>query len=98
MQIAHVHAFGGGFGVRATQFYEGKLGLGLQFSSPEHGYASFAGGGVRFGIAVPGPDQKGLIRRHTTVRVAVSDPDGNIVHLKQVSAAPWLAADPKRRN
>jgi len=80
MQIAYVHAFGDGFDVRHSVLRR-ERGLGLQFSSPEHGYASFAGGGVRFGIAVPGPDQKGLIRRHTTVRVAASDPDGNVVHL-----------------
>ena len=105
---------------RAIEFYRDKLGLQLQFSSPEHRYASLAAGAVRLGIAVPGPDQAELVGRHTGVGLEVadleaehtrlrklgvvfsmpptrqpwggfmaliSDPDGNVFYLDQVSAA-----------
>jgi len=103
---------------RATEFYRDRLGLDLEFSSEEHGYASFSAGGVRLGLAVPGPDQQELAGRHTGVGLEVadlaaehkrlselgveftmpptrqpwggfmaliSDPDGNIFYLDQVS-------------
>jgi predicted enzyme related to lactoylglutathione lyase len=72
MQIAYVNVFVTDL-ARATEFYRDKLGLALQFSSPEHGYASFAAGGVRLGIAVVGPDQADLAGRHTGVGFEVAD-------------------------
>ena len=66
---------------RAIEFYEAKIGLKLQYSSPEHGYASFAAGSVRLGIAVPGTDQRELIGRHTGVGLAVSDLEAEHVRL-----------------
>jgi len=119
MQISYVNIFVGDLS-RAITFYQDKLGLHLQFSSLEHGYASFATGSIRLGIALPGPDQAELVGRHTGIGLEVadlyaehtrlsglgvqfampptkqpwggfmaliSDPDGNIFYLDQVSAS-----------
>ncbi len=119
MQVSYINVFVSNL-TRAIDFYQGHLGLGLEFSSAEHGYASFSAGAVRLGIAVPGPDQEALVGRHTGVGLAVSDleaeharlealgvnftmpptrqpwggfmalvsdPDGNIFYLDQVSTA-----------
>jgi predicted enzyme related to lactoylglutathione lyase len=58
---------------RAIAFYRDTLGLVLQFSSPEHGYASFATGAVRLGVALPGTDDADLVGRHTGVGLEVAD-------------------------
>jgi predicted enzyme related to lactoylglutathione lyase len=71
-QIAYVNVFVTDL-TRAIDFYRDRLGLPLQFASPEHGYASFSAGSVRLGIAVPGPDQPGLVGRHTGVGLEVAD-------------------------
>jgi catechol 2,3-dioxygenase-like lactoylglutathione lyase family enzyme len=55
MQIAYVNIFVSDL-ARAVAFYHEKLGLPLQFASPEHGYASLAAGTVRLGLGVPGPN------------------------------------------
>lgn len=72
MQISYVNVFVSDL-AEATAFYRDLLGLGLQFSSPEHGYASFSAGGVRLGVAVPGSEQSQLRGRHTGVGFAVPD-------------------------
>jgi predicted enzyme related to lactoylglutathione lyase len=119
MHISYVNVFVSDL-ARAVQFFEGPLGLSLEFSSAEHGYASFSAGGVRLGLAVPGSEEKELIGRHTGVGLEVSDleseharlsglgvtftmpptrqpwggfmalvtdPDGNVFYLDEVSAA-----------
>jgi predicted enzyme related to lactoylglutathione lyase len=119
MQISYVNIFVTDLD-RAIAFYRDMLGLALQFSSPEHGYASFAAGAVRLGVALPGKDHADLVGRHTGVGLEVadleaeharlaglgvqftmpptrqpwggfmamiSDADGNIFYLDQVSAA-----------
>ncbi|MCC5871734.1 MAG: VOC family protein [Gammaproteobacteria bacterium] len=58
---------------RAVQFYQQRLGFDLQMAAPEHGYASFAVGSLRLGIAAVGPEQAGLVGRHTGVGLAVDD-------------------------
>ena len=68
MQIAYVNIFVSDL-TKAIAFYQGKLGLQLQFSSSEHGYASLSAGAVRLGIAVPGQDEMQLIGRHTGLGV-----------------------------
>lgn len=72
MQVSYVNVFTRDL-ARATEFYRDKLGLQLEFSSPEHGYASFSAGGVRLGIAVAGPEQPELVGRHTGVGLGVAD-------------------------
>lgn len=72
MDIAYVNIFVTDLN-QAVEFYQEKLGLTLQFSSPEHGYASFSTRTVRLGIAVPGPDESHLIGRHTGVGLNVED-------------------------
>ena len=92
---------------RATEFYRDTLGLQLQYASPEHGYASFAAGGVRLGIAVPGPDQAELVGRHTGVGLEVADLEAEYERLSGLGARftmpptrqPWggfmsMVADP----
>ena len=106
MQISYVNVFVSDL-ARAVQFYERSLGLSLQFSSPEHGYASFSAGGLRLGIAVPGPDQKELIGRHTGVGLEVADLEAEHARLSELGVnftmpptrQPWggfmaLVADP----
>jgi predicted enzyme related to lactoylglutathione lyase len=66
---------------RATAFYRDKLGLALQFSSQEHGYASFAAGAVRLGVALPGADHANLVGRHTGVGLEVADLEAEHVRL-----------------
>lgn len=72
MHIAYVNIFVADL-ERAVTFYRDTLGLGLQFSSPEHGYASFAAGAIRLGVAVARGDQASLIGRHTGVGLEVAD-------------------------
>jgi predicted enzyme related to lactoylglutathione lyase len=72
MQIAYVNIFVSDL-ARAVAFYHEKLGLPLQFASPEHGYASLAAGTVRLGLGVPGPDDAQLVGRHTGVGLEVAD-------------------------
>lgn len=72
LHIAYVNVFVRDLD-RATVFYRDTLGLQPQYASPEHGYASFAAGGVRLGIAVPGPAQSELVGRHTGVGLEVAD-------------------------
>lgn len=72
MQISYVNVFVTDL-ERAITFFRDQLGLDLQFSSPEHGYASFSAGSVRLGIALPGTDHADLVGRHTGVGLGVAD-------------------------
>lgn len=118
MEIAYVNLFVTDL-ARACDFYEKKLGLPLEHSDAEHGYASFAAGPIRLGIAAVEGEQAAMAGRHTGVGLAVadleaeharlaglgvsfpmaptrqpwggfmallSDPDGNVLYLDQVSA------------
>lgn len=72
MNIAYVNVFVSDLD-RAIEFYERTLGLALEHTAREHGYASFAAGPVRLGVAVAGPEQRELVGRHTGIGFAVSD-------------------------
>ena len=72
MQVSYVNIFVTDL-EKAIAFYRDKLGLVLQFSSQEHGYASFAAGPVRLGVALPGTDHANLVGRHTGVGLEVAD-------------------------
>lgn len=72
MHIAYVNVFVTDL-ARSVAFYRDALGLELEFASPDHGYASFAAGPVRLGLALPGPDQPALVGRHTGVGLQVDD-------------------------
>lgn len=72
MHVAYVNIFVTNLDT-AIAFYRDKLGLALLFSSPEHGYASFAAGAVRLGLALPGTEHTGLVGRHTGVGLEVAD-------------------------
>ncbi len=106
MQIAYINIFVSDL-ERATRFYEEKLGLKLEYASPEHGYASLSAGNVRLGIAVPGPDKPELIGRHTGVGLVVPDLEAEHARLSEMGVTfttpptkqPWggfmaLIADP----
>ena len=71
MNIAYVNIFVTDL-ERAIVFYE-NVGLTLETSSLEHGYASLSAGPIRLGLAVALPDQKELIGRHTGIGFAVHD-------------------------
>ena len=72
MQISYVNVFVSDLS-QAIAFYHEALGLPLEFSSPEHGYASFSAGTIRLGVALPGPDHAELVGRHTGVGFEVAD-------------------------
>ncbi len=72
MHISYVNIFVTDL-TRAIAFYRDTLGLTLQFSSPERGYASFAAGAVRLGVALPGADHADLVGRHTGIGLEVAD-------------------------
>jgi predicted enzyme related to lactoylglutathione lyase len=72
MQIAYVNLFVSDLD-QAVEFYASKLGLELEFSDSDHGYASLSAGPIRLGLALPGPDQQDLIGRHTGIGLAVAD-------------------------
>jgi predicted enzyme related to lactoylglutathione lyase len=72
MQVSYVNIFVSDL-EQAIAFYRDKLGLALQFSSPQNGYASFAAGAVRLGVALPGADHADLVGRHTGVGLEVDD-------------------------
>jgi predicted enzyme related to lactoylglutathione lyase len=106
VRISYVNIFVKNLGV-ATEFYRDKLGLPLGFSSEEHGYASFAGGGIRLGVAVPGPDHGELVGRHTGIGLEVADLEAEHARLSDLGVRfampptkqPWggfmaLIADP----
>jgi len=106
VQIAYVNVFVSDLG-RAIEFYQAKLGLELEHSVPEHGYASLSAGPVRLGLAVAGADQKNLIGRHTGIGLAVADLEAEHARLSRRGVAfsmpptrqPWggfmaLALDP----
>lgn len=72
MELAYVNVFVGDL-ARAVAFYAEVLGLALEHRTEEHGYASFAAGPVRLGLAVAGADQASLVGRHTGVGFATDD-------------------------
>lgn len=106
MKLSYVNVFVSELD-QAIEFYQDKLGLELEFSSAEHGYASFNAGSVRLGIAVSGPDHGDLVGRHTGVGLAVADLAAEHGRLSQLGVhftapptrQPWggfmaLMADP----
>ncbi|MDA9064310.1 VOC family protein [Pseudomonadales bacterium] len=72
MQIDYVNVFVSDLD-QAVDFYQEKLGLVLQSSEPQSGYASFAAGPVRLGIAVADDTQQALIGRHTGIGFSVKN-------------------------
>jgi len=96
MQISYVNVFVADL-EKATEFYRDKLGLHLQFASPEHGYASFAAGSIRLGVALPGTDNAEFVGRHTGVGFEVADLEAEFTRLSglgvrftmQPTRQPW---------
>lgn len=86
MKVSYVNVFVSDLS-RAVEFYRDLLGFDLQFSSEEHGYASFATGGVRLGIALPGPDHPELVGRHTGVGMEVADLEVEYIRLSELGVA-----------
>ncbi|MEO1935815.1 MAG: VOC family protein [Myxococcales bacterium] len=72
MEITYVNLFVSDID-RSVEFYEKKLGLSLEFSDSEHGYASLNAGPIRLGLALPGPEHVDLLGRHTGIGLAVKD-------------------------
>ncbi len=80
MHVSYINVFVSDLD-QSTAFYRDRLGLTLQFAAPEHGYASFAAGSVRLGIAVPGHDKADLIGRQTGIGLEVADLETEHVRL-----------------
>ncbi len=79
----------------AVAFYRDKLGLSLLHSDAEHGYASFAAGPIRLGLAVAGADHEELVGRLTGVGLAV--PDLAAEHARLVELGVTFAMPPERQ-
>ena len=94
MNISYVNLFVSDLD-RAVGFYTTALGLKLNFSDPEHGYASFDGGTIQMGIAVAGPEQANLIGRHTGVGLAVDDLEAE--HARLVALGVDFESPPTRQ-
>lgn len=94
MEVSYVNIFVTDLN-QAVHFYQEKLGLTLEFSSPEHGYASFTAGPVRLGLAVPGPDQAHLIGRHTGIGLNVDDLES--VHERLAARGVQFTQPPTRQ-
>ncbi len=72
MNIGYVNVFVSDL-EKSVAFYQQKLGLELEMSEPNFGYAAFHAGTIRLGLAVAGSDQKSLIGRHTGIGLSVTD-------------------------
>ena len=83
MRISYVNVFVSDLSAALT-FYKDALGLVVQFSSPEHSYASLSAGDVRLGLAVPGHGQAELIGRHTGIGFEVPDLEATHARLSQL--------------
>ena len=106
MRIAYVNLFVRDLD-RALAFYRDALGLELRYASAAFGYASFAAGPIRLGIAVDRPDQGVLVGRHSGIGFEVDDLDAEHRRLVDLGVTfpmaparqPWgatmaLVADP----
>ena len=58
---------------QSIDFYRDIVGLELQFTDEEHGYASFNAGSIRLGLAEVGMSQENLTGRHTGVGFCTGD-------------------------
>ena len=75
MKLAYVNLYVTDL-ARSVEFFEKTLGLGLQFSDTNFGYASLEAGPVRMGLAQidsEDEDQRALTGRQTGFGFAVSD-------------------------
>jgi predicted enzyme related to lactoylglutathione lyase len=86
MEIAYVNVFVSDL-KQAMEFYGSQLGLPLEHAAEEHGYASFRAGSVHLGVAVAGPEQAGLVGRHTGVGFAVDDLEAEHARLAGLGVA-----------
>lgn len=106
MKLAYVNVFVADLS-RALTFYRDTLGLSVQFTSSEHGYASVAAGDIRLGLAVTTQEHQNLVGRHTGIGFEVSDLEREYVRLQGLGVTftmpptkqPWggfmaLVADP----
>ncbi len=94
MEIAYVNVFVNDF-ERAVAFYASTLGLPLTRSDPEHGYASFAAGPIRLGVAAAGAEHQALVGRLTGVGLAVDDLEAEHARLSELGVA--FAMPPTRQ-
>jgi predicted enzyme related to lactoylglutathione lyase len=95
---------------RAIDFYQNTLGLPLQFHDERFGFASFAPGGLRLGLArveAGAAESQSLVGRHTGLGLGVRDLNATYQRLKArgvrftmaPSKQPWggfmaMLADP----
>ena len=94
MDVAYVNVFVLDL-ERALPFYRDVLGLALEHADAEHGYASFAAGPVRLGLAVAGDEQRALVGRHTGVGLSVDDLEKE--HARLTGAGVAFSMPPTRQ-
>lgn len=72
MEIRYANVFVSDL-ARAVSFYRDVLGLECTQEDEAFGYASFAAGPIRLGLAEVGEDQAELLERHTGIGFMVDD-------------------------
>ena len=86
MEIAYVNVFVSDL-KQAVEFYESRLGLTLEHSTEEHGYASFRAGDIHLGLAVAGAGQSELVGQHTGIGFAVDDLEAEHARLSELGVS-----------
>lgn len=83
---------------RSVEFFSRTLGLGLNFSEEEFGYASLDAGPVRLGLArveASDPASRELVGKHTGIGFAV--PDLAAAHARLASAGVTFPMEPAKQ-
>ena len=94
MQIGYVNVFVSDIH-QTVEFFSSKVGLTVQTSDSDHGYASFSAGPISFGVAQT--DDPNLVGRHTGVGFMTEDIDAEYQRLVAAgvnfemppTAQPW---------
>lgn len=91
-RLGYVNIFVSNFD-RALEFYRDRLGLAVNMTDAEFGYASFNTAGAAFAIART--DQAELLGRHTGIGWVVEDVDK--AHAELVNAGVEFESPPARQ-
>lgn len=94
MELGYVNVFVSDL-PRAVAFYRDVLGLECVREDAAFGFAAFAAGPIRLGIAEVGQDQEYLLERHTGIGFVVDDLDAE--HDRLAEAGVVFPAAPERQ-
>ncbi len=81
-RIWYVNVFVSNF-EQSMKFYTEQLGLSVERSDPDFGYAAFRTEGAGFAINAVGPEQQDLVGRHTGIGWGVENLDHTYAQLSK---------------